>query len=119
MPRKSIEQRAKRAKKQGIAFAVMEADRGGARGSAHAEKKGAHLVGYSSFVDRSVRRKAVPGEGGIGRKAIRDLRAAYRAENAASGGGRPRRVSHEEHLRPVAKVNGRKKAPSQMNLKRR
>jgi len=119
MPRKSLEQRIKRAKKQGVAMAVSEADEGHSRGSAHAAKKPFQLLGYATFPDRKVSRKAVPGMGGLGRKVIRDLRAAYRAENAASGGGRPHQIRHEEHARPASKVNGRKKAPSQMNLKRR
>src|SRR2546423_7675596 len=98
MPRKSVEQRIKRAKKQGVALARTEP---------HAPQQGERA--RATFDDRNVSRKAAPGMGSIGRKVIQSVRAAYRAENAASGGGRPLKVRHEDHPRPVARVNGRKK----------
>jgi hypothetical protein len=90
---------------------------GRSRGSAHAAKKSRQVVGFSHQVDRGVSQKAAPGEGHSRKRGIADRREAFRAENAASGGGRAHRVYHEPHARPVAKVQGRKKAPSRMNIK--
>lgn len=120
MPQKSLPERLRRAKRGGAAPGLKESELGAERHavSAHGAKKSRHLARYATPPDRHLGVKKPPGAGAWrGRKL--DLREAYRAENAASGGGRPRRIHHEEHPRPVAKVQGRKKPPSRMNLKAR
>jgi hypothetical protein len=119
MPIAKIAYRAKKAKAKGTPVAVFEAEVGRPdRGSNHSLKKSRHVAGPATSRDRTVSPRRPPGEGRNRRRAIKDLREAWRAENAASGGGRGRSVKRSEpHARPVSRVQGRKKAPSRMNIK--
>jgi hypothetical protein len=119
MPQKSLRQRVKQAKGRGVVATLKDTDLGKrVAGSAHAAKKSRHKAGLLPVKDRKLGLPAAPGEGSAGQRRIPDVRAAYRAENAASGGGRGRSIKPSEpHPRPKAKVKGRKKSPSRMNVK--
>lgn len=118
MPQHSLQDRIKRAKRRGITPSLKDAELGRPVRSKHAAKKSSHKAGTAKIPDRHVSRRSPPGEGVSGRKRVVDERAAYRAENAASGGGRGRRYHvSEPHQRRTTTVRGRKKAPSAMGVK--
>lgn len=120
MPRHSLKAETRIAKRRGTRPTFKESDFGKATAStAHAAKKSRFNAGMAKVGERATSPRSAPGEGGSRRRAIADRRAAYRAENAASGGGRGRKEGHEEHARAKSTVQGRKKPPSQMKVKRK
>lgn len=119
MPQKSVQWRRKVAKRQGVPVTLKRAERSGKSPSAHAAKKSSYVSAISLEQERRVGVRSPPGFGSTARPAIPDRRAAERAGNAASGGGRPTKIYFDEHPRPTAKVSGRKKPPSRMNIKAR
>jgi hypothetical protein len=121
MPQHSIQQRTKKAKREGTLLMAKGTDLGGpVQGSAHAAKKSSHVVGPRALEERSLGLKAPPSARSTEHRSSDEARAAYRAENAASGGGRGRPFkASEPHPRPKTRVQGRKKAPSRMNIKQK
>ncbi len=122
MPVGKLAHRAKKAKAKGTPVMVKQSEVEGRPLpiSNHSLKKSRHLAGPAMPQDRTVSGRRAPGEGRGRTSAIKDIREAYRAENAASGGGRGRSINPSEpHAKPVSRVNGRKKAPSRMNIKSR
>lgn len=108
MPEKSLAARAKRAKKEGTALVMKEQDLGReAPASPHARKKSPQVARVTSTPERRASPKAPPGTGkNSRRKTVAQRQAAYMA-------GR----SDRDEMRPVARTQGRKKAPSRMNVK--
>jgi nitroreductase len=97
MPQKSLERRAKLAKRSGTTATVKHADIGVDEGmSRHATKKSRHVAVEVAPPDRHASRHAAPGEGGRstpGRSAM-EARQLYRSE--AGGGRRPGHRRKEE-----------------------
>lgn len=137
MPEKSQIAREKRAKSKGVTAVVKDSDVGhvGAR-SAHAAKKSRGVAGMKAFADRAVSPRSPKGEGrtarseklplpeggsGTSRKKTLpgEAAAAYRKDapkKKAAGTGAGAR--HKVKLRTTTPLKGRKKAPSQMGVKR-
>jgi hypothetical protein len=67
MPIKSLQQRAKKAKRQGVPVAVHDTDLGRAKGR-HAAKKSRTVRALAGVADRKVSRKKAPGEGKASRR---------------------------------------------------
>jgi hypothetical protein len=64
MPTKSLRQRAKKAKREGVPAALRDADFGvAAAKSRHAAKKSRGIRAVGTMADRKVSRKKAPGEG--------------------------------------------------------
>ena len=68
MPSKSLQQRAKKAKRQGTAPAIRDTDLGRAVKSGHAAKKSRSIVAQADLAERHVSRKKAPGEGKSARR---------------------------------------------------
>jgi hypothetical protein len=122
MPAKTLNERLRKAKREGTAPAVKATDlRSGVPGkSNHAVKKARQVVGRAQLSDRTVSRKAPPGKGKSKTKMTRAMEpAAYRKRllhemRPRNADDKPQKLGgHRGH------VEGRKKAPSQMNIKRR
>ncbi len=114
MPQKPLSERIKRAKREGVPFAVKESDAvaGGGRGG-HSAKKSRGVVRFELPPGRRVKMKPQPGRG---RASSND------APTAASDGGKKRAQSEGasqglEGARHVATVRGRKKPPSEMHIR--
>ncbi len=138
MPEKSSIQRAKSAKAKGNTRVVKRSELGGVRGkSAHALKKSRGVVGAVQFEDRTVSPRRSTGEGRTTRseklpkpeggsatsrrKTLPvEAAAAYRKDapkrssGVAKSGAGARQKTKEMKTSPV---QGRKKAPSRMNVK--
>jgi hypothetical protein len=67
MPIKSLQQRAKKAKREGVPVALHDTDVGAAK-SRHAAKKSRSIRARATLVQRNVSRKKAPGEGLSARK---------------------------------------------------
>ena len=66
MPMKSLQQRARKGKREGTTPALRDTDLGRARGkgkSRHAAKKSRSIVARADIAERHVSRKKAPGEG--------------------------------------------------------
>lgn len=117
MPQKTLNERAKQAKRRGepVAIKMSDVEDTGPM-SPHAEKKQRALVGFAKPADRNVSRKRPPGRG----KTLKTpAAAAYRRKpRSAKTGGDDIGVGLSKG-RNTRRVQGRKKAPSQMNLKRK
>jgi hypothetical protein len=68
MPIKSLQQRAKKAKREGVPVALRDTDVGAAAKSRHAAKKSRAVRGRAGLEQRKVSRKRAPGEGLTARK---------------------------------------------------
>jgi len=68
MPGKSLQERAKRAKREGVTPAIRDTDLGRAAKSGHAAKKSRSIVALGDLVERHVSRKKAPGEGKASRR---------------------------------------------------
>src|SRR5947209_1175591 len=68
MPTKSLQQRARKAKREGITPAIRDTDLGRAVKSGHAAKKSRSIVASGDLVERNVSRKKAPGEGKSARR---------------------------------------------------
>jgi len=68
MPIKSLQQRAKKAKREGVPVALRDTDLGRPAKSKHAAKKGRSILGSARLSQRKVSRKKAPGEGLAARK---------------------------------------------------
>ena len=120
MPQKSLNQRLRKAKREGVPTALKASDVGRVppRASKHALKKSGHVVGDARFEDRRVSPKRAPSAQGL--KTAPDLRTTYASERRSRVG--LLRVDSESvgtKRHPVATVRGRKKEPSRMHLKSR
>ena len=114
MPQKKLGERIRRAKRAGTAVAVKPADVGMAPGESPHAEKGDDVVMVTEGLDRSVSRKAAPGEGKSRRKKL-TLEQAHAYERR-----RPENRMPDVATRPPqTTLRGRKKAPSQMRVKRK
>ncbi len=106
MPQKSLRRRVKRAKRSGVAPTWKESDlaREPHAVSAHGAKKSRHVVAQVQSTERTVGRKPRPGYG----------RAQPRPPKGPSPG-----AFVVQPTRHPAKVRGRKKPPSEMDVKHR
>jgi|SRR4051812_6483687 hypothetical protein len=68
MPIKSLQQRAKKAKREGVPAAVRDTDLGRAAKSKHAAKKSGSIRARAGMDERKVSRKRAPGEGKASRR---------------------------------------------------
>jgi hypothetical protein len=68
MPIKSLQQRTKKAKREGVPAALRDTDLGRATKSRHAAKKSRSVRAMAGLEQRKVSRKKAPGEGFAGRK---------------------------------------------------
>jgi hypothetical protein len=68
MPIKSLQQRAKKAKREGVPPALRDTDLGRAAKSGHAAKKSRSVRTHAGLAARKVSRKKAPGEGQSARK---------------------------------------------------
>ena len=68
MPIKSLQQRAKKAKRQGVPAAIRDTDFGGAAKIRHAVKKSRSIRARAGLEQRKVSRKKAPSEGLAARK---------------------------------------------------
>jgi hypothetical protein len=68
MPIKSLQQRAKKAKKEGVPPAIRDTDLGRAAKSRHAAKKSRSIRARAGLDARNVSRKKAPGEGKAARR---------------------------------------------------
>jgi hypothetical protein len=68
MPIKSLQQRAKKAKREGVPVALRDTDLGRAAESKHAAKKSRTIRARAGLEQRKVSRKRAPGEGLAARK---------------------------------------------------
>ena len=68
MPIKSLQQRAKKAKREGVPPAIRDTDLGSATRSRHAAKKSRSIRARASLEQRKISRKKAPGEGVAARK---------------------------------------------------
>jgi hypothetical protein len=113
MPQKSLEERAKRAKRAGVPFAIKQDDAGGNPAkSRHAVKKSRGIAGLEFPPDRRVGMKAAPGRG-----RNRSLAPAQSAAPRRSPAKRDRSSGAEVEARHVSPVRGRKKPPSEMHIR--
>lgn len=138
MPEKSRLEREKRAKAKGTTEVLKDSDIGRVgRRSAHAAKKSRGVAGMVGFADRSVSPRRPPGEGrtmhseklpvpergassGSRRKTLPAMAAAtYRKEAPHTKSRSSAGERHKVKLMKTTQLKGRKKAPSQMNLKRK
>ena len=137
MPEKTQEERTRRAKAQGTPKGVKASELGRAGGlSAHAAKKSRAVVGRDTFEDRAVSARRPPGEGKtrrgeklpaaeggstrLRRKTLPvEAAVAYRKDERRKqprGEAAPRQEARRQQ---GSAVRGRKKAPGEMNVKRR
>src|SRR2546430_17139231 len=100
MPIKSLQQRAKKAKREGVPAAIRDTDFGGAAKSRHAAKKSRSIRARAGLEQRKVSRKKAPGEGLAARKQADFPRPA--GEAAPPNRGRRREVG----TGPKAAKNG-------------
>ena len=68
MPIKSLQRRAKKAKREGTTPAIRDTDLGRAQKSRHAAKKSRSIRARAEMVERHVSRKKAPGEGKSARR---------------------------------------------------
>lgn len=68
MPIKSLQQRAKKAKREGVPAAIRDTDLGRAARSGHAAKKSRSVRARAGLAARKVSRKKAPGEGQSARR---------------------------------------------------
>src|SRR5437588_12105363 len=68
MPIKSLQQRAKKAKREGVTPAIRDTDVGRHTKSRHAAKKSRSIVARADIAERHVSRKKAPGEGKAARR---------------------------------------------------
>jgi hypothetical protein len=68
MPIKSLQERAKKAKREGVPAAIRDTDLGGTAKSRHAAKKSRSIRARATLAQRKVSRKKAPGEGLAARK---------------------------------------------------
>lgn len=118
MPQRKPQDRARRAKARGTTMSVKVTDvrDTGAR-SNHANKKSKGVLRERSFYSRSVSPGSPPGEG-VSRNLPQDEHPEGAARNFRKS-GRKKTPSLDRGSMPVARVQGRKKRPSQMNVKRK
>ncbi|HZI04111.1 MAG TPA: hypothetical protein VEZ71_08825 [Archangium sp.] len=134
MPEKTKQVRSKTAKAKGTTLTVKASDIGDvpAGKSAHALKKSRGIIGRASTTERSVSRRRAPGEGKTAqslklplpetgsstsrRKTIPDEAAAYRREERPKVPRNEARQRQETRAKRGSPVQGRKKAPSEMEI---
>jgi hypothetical protein len=68
MPTKSLRQRAKKAKREGVTPAIRDTELGAPPKSRHAAKKSRSIRARATLEGRNVSRKSAPGEGRAARK---------------------------------------------------
>ena len=68
MPIKSLQQRAKKAKREGTTPAIRDTELGRAQKSGHAAKKSRSIRARAEMAERHVSRKKAPGEGKSARR---------------------------------------------------
>jgi hypothetical protein len=76
MPIKSLKQRAKKAKREGVPVAVRDTDLRRASKSKHAAKKSRGIRARAGLDQRKVSRKGAPGEGKASRRQVEFPRPA-------------------------------------------
>jgi hypothetical protein len=111
MPQKPLTERIKRAKREGVPFAVKENEQERTeKRSGHSVKKSRGVVAFQPPPDRRVRMKAPPGYGRNAKSQTGEQ------EVKADSSSQP---AWESKTRHVALVRGRKKLPSEMHIRHR
>lgn len=125
MPVKTLNERIRRAKKHGVPVSLKASDVGDTGPLlTHAEKKSKRVIAEGAPPDRNVSRKRPPGKGRNRRRTLttgeataaysRQARPKWKAEGTRAEQGLKKSGSG----RSRGSVNGRKKAPSQMKVRR-
>ena len=68
MPTKSLRERVKKAKREGVPPAIRDTDLGRAAKSGHAAKKSRSIWARAELTERHVSRRKAPGEGKVSRR---------------------------------------------------
>ncbi|HLL84695.1 MAG TPA: hypothetical protein VK420_18655 [Longimicrobium sp.] len=117
MPQKTLNERAKQAKRRGEKVPIKLSDVGDTGAlSTHAAKKHRGMVGMVKTADRSVDAKRPPGRGKT--KTMPAAAAYVRKARSAKTAGEDVGVGLSKGANRN-RTSGRKKAPSQMNIKRK
>ena len=119
MPQKTLNERAKLAKRRGDKVPIKlsdVADTGAL--STHAAKKHRGMVGLVKTAERSVDAKRPPGRGKRKTMPVEGAAAYVRKARSAKTAGEDIGVGLAKGANR-RRTNGRKKAPSQMNIKRK
>lgn len=111
MPQKPLEWRSKKAKREGAARMMKQSDLERVTVSSHAAKKSRYAIAPALEADRNVSQK---GHGRAKRPNPLTKPSAKHPDREFA----PARMSSEPHGQPRTSLRGRKKAPSQMHLKR-
>jgi hypothetical protein len=111
MPQKPLEWRSKKAKRSGAARMMKQSDLETLQVSSHAAKKSRYVVAPALEADRNVSQK------NHGRAKVPNPRTKATAKHPDRDFA-PARLRSEPHGRATTNLRGRKKAPSQMHLKR-
>lgn len=111
MPQKPLEWRSKKAKREGSARMMKQSDLESTNVSSHAAKKSRYVVGPALEADRNVS----PKKHGRARRPAPRTKPTDKHPNREIA---PAPIAFEPHGRPRTSLRGRKKAPSQMHLKR-
>lgn len=122
MPEKSLQERTRLTKRGGKARMAKASDFGVGPVSAHAAKKSRYVVGELNPQDRTSSRERPPGKGRIRKSIVAQETAAYRrwSQSKPEQGTRAEPTLNKSGSgRSRGSVNGRKKAPSQMKVRRK
>jgi hypothetical protein len=111
MPQKPLEWRSKKAKREGAARMMKLSDLERVDVSSHAAKKSRYVIAPALEADRNVSQK---NHGRAQRPAPRTKPTDKHPNRELA----PAVMSSEPHAQPRTSLRGRKKAPSQMHLKR-
>lgn len=111
MPQKPLEWRSRKAKRSGAARMMKQSDLESLQVSKHAAKKSRYVLAPALEPDRNVSQKN-HGRAKVPRPLTKPSAKHPDREFA------PARMSSEPHSRARTNLRGRKKAPSQMHIKR-
>ena len=119
MPQKTLKERAKLAKRRGDLVPIKMSDVADTGGlSNHAAKKHRGMVGMAKSAERSVDAKRPPGRGKRKTVPAEGVAAYSRKQRTAKTAGDDVGVGLAKGANRN-RTSGRKKAPSQMNIKRK
>ena len=123
MPEKSLQERTRLTKRGGHARMAKASDFGAGPVSTHAAKKSRYVVGALNPQDRTSSREREPGKGRVRRSIARQEAATahprWPQEKPAQGTRAEATLHKSGSGRTRGSVNGRKKAPSQMKIRRK
>lgn len=122
MPEKSLQERTRLTKRGGKARMAKASDFGVGPVSSHAAKKSRYVVGELNPQDRNSSRERAPGTGRGRKSIVATEAAAYRRwskDKPAQGTRAEATLNKSGSGRSRGTVNGRKKAPSQMKIRRK